>query len=166
MKCRDLDVYWATLLHDIGKYETYGYDADGDIHYFGHELTGVRLFEDFVKKSLPFTKTSEKKIAWLIRHHIRVGRAEYMHRAKMYRFMMHPYFESLLALYEADNVGKIPPDTECGPRLRAIYEDFQEKLKTVRFVTGDEIMARYPHLRGQEIGRAIRAENDEILSRL
>lgn len=36
-KRHDLDMYWAVLLHDIGKYSTYHYDAVGNIHYYRHD---------------------------------------------------------------------------------------------------------------------------------
>jgi hypothetical protein len=38
MHIQDIDVYWATLLHDIGKYSTYSYDDNGNIHYYEHEF--------------------------------------------------------------------------------------------------------------------------------
>lgn len=166
MKCRDVDTYWATLLHDIGKYSTYSFDDYGNVHYYRHEDEGVKIFKEFVTEILPFTKQSIKKIAWLIENHIRVGAIEEMKKPKRYRFMMHPNFPELIDLYTADNRGKVPGDTECGPKLQQMYEDFQRKMKSVVFVTGDDVMEKYPQLRGTEIGRKLKEENDAILNAL
>ncbi|EKE27507.1 MAG: polynucleotide adenylyltransferase/metal dependent phosphohydrolase [uncultured bacterium (gcode 4)] len=162
----DIDLYWATLFHDIGKYPTFKYDDYWNIHYYRHEFEGVKIVRDFISRQMLFSKDSLKKILWLIENHIRVWTIEDMKKIKRYRFMMHDNFQDLIYLYIVDNLGKDPPDTECGPRLQKIYDDFKAKLKYVRFLDWNDIMNKYPNLQWGEIGKRLRVENDKILSRL
>lgn len=164
LKCHDVDIYWATLLHDIGKYSTYTYDEQGNIHYYGHEDVGSQVFTDSIVDTLPFSTKSQKKIQWLIKNHIRVGNIEFMKKLKQYELMMHPYFADLITLYTVDNLGKIPPDKECSLRLIAMYNRFQEKIKTVQFLTWNDIMRMYPDLVWKAIGIQLKLENKKILS--
>ncbi len=39
-------VRWAALLHDTGKVTTRSVDAEGDMHFFGHEAVGAALVDD------------------------------------------------------------------------------------------------------------------------
>ncbi|MDD2566229.1 MAG: hypothetical protein PHZ26_03965 [Candidatus Gracilibacteria bacterium] len=166
LKCNDSDIYWTTILHDIGKYSTYSFDDLGNIHYFGHEEIGLKIFTDYVVKQLPFSKKSQSKIKWLIKNHIRIGNIENMKKNKSYELMSHPYFEDLITLCIVDNLGKNPPNKECGPRLQSMYSEFQTKLKNVKLLTGDDIMKLYPELKGKYIGLKLKTENNKILERM
>jgi hypothetical protein len=53
---------------------------------------------------------------------------------KRYRFMMNKHFQNLIYLYRVDNLGKTPPDIECGDRLQKMYDEFLVKLKDVKFL--------------------------------
>lgn len=100
----DADIYWTTLMHDIGKYSTYKYDVSGNIHYYKHEFEGVKIVKDYISKQILFSKDSLKKIIWLIENHIRIGTIEDMKKVKRYRFMMNENFQDLIYLYTADNL--------------------------------------------------------------
>jgi hypothetical protein len=78
-----------------------------------HEHESEKIFLEYVSKYLLFSKDSKKKIAWMIKNHIRVGLIEEMKRLKQNHFMLNPYFQSLITLYIVDNQGKIPPDNDC-----------------------------------------------------
>ena len=144
LRCRDVDLYWATLLHDVGKYQTLFHDEHGNTHYYGHELESVKIFETYVYPTLGFSKASKKKIAWLLGNHMKIGVVLDMKKAKRYRFMLHPHFRDLITLFTADNLGRDPADIECGPALTAQYETFMEAYSRTTFLTGADIMQRYP----------------------
>jgi hypothetical protein len=93
------------------------------------------MIRDFISKQILFSKISLKKIIWLIENHIRVGTIDDMKKAKRYRFMMNENFQSLIYLYKADNLGKNPPDKECGDRLQSLYDEFCLKLKDIKFLS-------------------------------
>ncbi|MDD2487444.1 MAG: CCA tRNA nucleotidyltransferase [Candidatus Gracilibacteria bacterium] len=166
MKIKDIDIFWATLLHDIGKYSTYSYDDFGNVHYFRHELEGVKMFDDIISKDMYFSKKSARKISYLIKNHIRVGTIEQMKKIKANRFMMDRYFEDLITLYDVDNIGKYPPDLECGPRLKKMHEEFKIRLSKTDFLNGNDIIKMNPSLKGSMIGYRLKQENDKILSRI
>lgn len=92
------------------------------------------MFADSICSLFPFSLASQKKISWLIKNHIRIGTIELMKKIKQYEFMMHPYFEDLITLYAVDNLGKIPPDTDCARQLNILYKKFKEKLSSVQFL--------------------------------
>ncbi len=104
LKCNDIDILWATLLHDIWKYTTYEYNPEWNIHYYRHEEESVKMFKDYMIKVLPFSKKSIWKISWLIKNHIRIWMIEEMKKLKKYHFMLNPYFKDLITLYIADNL--------------------------------------------------------------
>jgi len=43
-------VRWAALLHDAGKVTTRSVDAEGDVHFFGHEAVGGGLVDDVARR--------------------------------------------------------------------------------------------------------------------
>lgn len=97
-------------------------------------------------KMLPFSNKSQKRIKWLIDNHIRIGSIEEMRKHKKYEFMMHQYFSDLITLYTADTLGKVPTDKNKPVRIKDFYNSFQEKLKAITFLSGDDIMRMYPDL--------------------
>ena len=166
LKCDDVDIYWATLLHDIWKYSTYSFDDYGNVHYFKHEYEWVKMFDAFIRKKLNFPKRSADKIKWIILNHIRIWMADVMRPVKRNRFMMHEYFKDLLILYRVDNIWKEPKDEQWVILLENMFEEFSQKLWQVKFLTGKDIMEKYPNLTWREIWTMLRQENDRILSKL
>ncbi|MBW2262244.1 MAG: HD domain-containing protein [Deltaproteobacteria bacterium] len=63
---------WAALLHDIGKVRTRSIDERGRVHFFGHEITGARMFKP-VSRRLGFPVDQSARIRFLIRNHLRAG---------------------------------------------------------------------------------------------
>ncbi|EKE27143.1 MAG: metal dependent phosphohydrolase [uncultured bacterium (gcode 4)] len=166
LKCNDIDILWATLLHDIWKYTTYEYNPEWNIHYYRHEEESVKMFKDYMIKVLPFSKKSIWKISWLIKNHIRIWTIEEMKKLKKYHFMLNPYFKDLITLYIADNLWKKPPDKKCWPRLQDLYSEFIEKFEKTHFFNWNDIMKMYPNLKWRGIWLKLKEENDKILSDL
>lgn len=166
LNCKDIDIYWTALLHDIGKYPTHSYDDKGNIHYYKHAEIWAEMFSDSIVTELPFSNKSQRKIKWLIKNHIRIASIEDMRKLKQYEFMMHFYFSDLIVLYTADNLGKFPTDKERSIRLNILYNEFQEKLKTVKFINWDDIIRMFPNLVWREIWMRLKLENNKILERI
>lgn len=126
--CEDLDTYWATLFHDIGKAETVSFH-DGVVHYYEHQTVGAELFRKRIAYELKFSVKSRKKIEWMIANHLRVGILPGMQRLKAYKLMMHEYFPNLLLLAKADNIGKIPSEElSTWKETEALYDHLMEAL--------------------------------------
>ncbi len=163
LKCQDIDIYWAGLLHDIGKYPTHTYDDQGNIHYYRHDYIWAQMFMNEIIKMLPFSNKSQKRIKWLIDNHIRIGSIEEMRKHKKYEFMMHQYFSDLITLYTADTLGKVPTDKNKPVRIKDFYNSFQEKLKAITFLSGDDIMRMYPDLVWKEIWAKLKIKNTKMI---
>lgn len=164
--CEDLDTYWATLFHDIGKPDTVSF-LDGVVHYYEHQTVGADLFRKRIAHEFKFSVKSRRKIEWMIANHLRVGIIPGMHRIKAYKLMMHQYFPDLLLLAKADNIGKIPSEGISGWREEEVlYNHLMEVLPRTCFLTGEDIKERFPDISGAEIGRRLREANDNILGEL
>ena len=154
---------WAILLHDIGKAPTFSRGEDGEAHYYDHERIGAEMFLQDIAPRLKFSNTFQDTIYFLIEEHLRLFKIPQMRKLKTRTLMMHPYFPLLLKLGEADNRGRIPTKEEAFAHIGEIYQKFQTLLETKRFLTGDDVMERYPDLEGREIGDKLKALNDQIL---
>jgi poly(A) polymerase len=63
-------VRWAALLHDAGKVTTRSVDADGEVHFFGHEAEGASLV-DGVARRFRFSQALHDRVRTLVLLHQR-----------------------------------------------------------------------------------------------
>lgn len=160
---KQLDLYWTMLFHDISKPECFSTDRNGNNHYYGHEEFWAQLFQEYLSKQFCFSKKSIKKIHWLIKNHLKVFKIWEMKPLKAKKLMMHTYFQDLLIVGECDHMGRIPASKKVVGNLYEIYQNFQKELSQKNFLTGKDIIQKYPHLSGQAIWQKLREKNDEIL---
>lgn len=160
---RQLLLLWTILLHDIWKWPTFSVWEDGESHYYNHEKIWAEMFKKDITKRLKFSYYFEKRIYFLIQEHIRVFKIWQMRKLKSRTLMMQKYFEDLLLIWEADNKWRRPQKLEAYQKILDIYSDFQDIQKTKVFLTGDDIMERYPELVGREIWTKMKQLNDQIL---
>jgi putative nucleotidyltransferase with HDIG domain len=66
-----LSLYYAALLHDIGKQDTYSQDEKGGVHFYYHEAFSVRA-ADRIMERLRFSNLMKNKILHLIKNHMRI----------------------------------------------------------------------------------------------
>jgi putative nucleotidyltransferase with HDIG domain len=99
----DPRIFWAVLLHDIGKAATTRF-IDGRWRSRGHEEEGAKLVPEIMSR-LGLPQLSED-VTWLVRHHdfilswnIKPGDRL---SARQRRFMGHPLFPLLLRVNAAD----------------------------------------------------------------
>jgi putative nucleotidyltransferase with HDIG domain len=126
-----LVVRLAALLHDIGKPATY--DFNGGKHSFhGHEEVGARMAK-LILEDLKFPTTIVTDVVWLVRNHMIHNFME-RRRPKQLALMEHPLFEQLLALHEADCMGRKSP----------VHTFFLDEKETISFcktalLTGNDL---------------------------
>ncbi len=105
----DLDLLWATLLHDIGKPLTTEVHEDG-IHSRGHDRAGAKMGAELLGRlGMPVGRC--RRITWAVRHHTfhmawqltSTCQASKQHR----NFVTHQNFPLLLALLRADSQGSL-----------------------------------------------------------
>jgi poly(A) polymerase len=63
-------VRWAALLHDAGKVTTRSVDADGEVHFFGHELVGTAIVDE-VARRFRFDRALHQRVRALVLMHQR-----------------------------------------------------------------------------------------------
>jgi poly(A) polymerase len=66
-----LSLYYAALLHDIGKQDTYSKDEKGRVHFYHHEAFSCQKAEGIMER-LRFSNTMRDRILRLIQHHMRI----------------------------------------------------------------------------------------------
>ena len=63
-------VRWAALLHDAGKVATRSVDADGEVHFFGHEIVGAAIVDE-VARRFRFDRALYQRVRTLVLMHQR-----------------------------------------------------------------------------------------------
>jgi poly(A) polymerase len=67
---RRIAVRWAALLHDAGKVTTRSVDAEGEVHFFGHEAVGAVLVDE-VARRFRFDRALHEQVRTLVLLHQR-----------------------------------------------------------------------------------------------
>ncbi len=65
---RDLKTAWAALLHDVGKPPSRTEDAEGIVHFYGHEAISVGMVETLLRRLKAGNELIEQ-VAALVKHH-------------------------------------------------------------------------------------------------
>lgn len=107
----DLALRMAALLHDIGKTDTHTVDADGNMHFIGHEMFSARLAVNILRR-LKYSGSFVDGVAYLVRHHMAFKSygddAKRLKDKKLrqlqYRCASEDRFDRLLTLVDADNM--------------------------------------------------------------
>lgn len=168
--CRSYDVItrFATLIHDIGKAETYKKDKKtGLITFHSHEVTGTRLAKKIADR-LKLSKKEKDKLVRLVRHH-QFSVSEHQTDSAIRRFIRQVGKECLvdmLALRTADRVGSGAKPTSWR------YELFKKRLEQVQKepfkvtdlkVSGDDVMERLNLKPGPAVGKVLKKIFDEVV---
>ena len=135
-----LNLRWATILHDIGKPDTFKYENER-IRFDGHAERGAEIAQSLLKK-LKFPKKDIERIAWLIEHHMMVVPLMEMPEKRQRHWFLLEGFPELLELYRADALGIDPPDLSAYETIKKLYrhEIAELKLMPKFLLTGDEVM--------------------------
>ncbi|MBU1151590.1 CCA tRNA nucleotidyltransferase [Patescibacteria group bacterium] len=158
------ELKWATLLHDIGKYDTFSSDQER-IRYDGHSEKGAEIATKILKR-LKFSQKSIKKVAWLIEHHMMVVPLFEMPDNRKRHWFLNPDFPDLLQLYRADAMGITPLDLSAYEGLKKLYrhEIAELRLMPAQLLSGDEIMKILNLKPGKELGSVIEDLRDKQLA--
>ena len=150
-----LALTWATLMHDIGKYETFGAD-DERIRYDEHASAGARTATEILKR-LKFDKKTIQRVGWLIEHHMMVVPLFQMSEGRRRHWFLQPGFEELLEVYRADAMGIEPIDLSLYNKLKKLYRHEIAKLKLMpkNLLSGTEVMQILKREPGEEIGKIL-----------
>jgi len=99
------EIVWATLLHDVGKPETFKirkHPVFGERPtFYGHPKKGAEITESICRR-LKFSKEERETVTFMVREHLRHKDFSKMKLAKQRRWAQHHLFTSLLILWKAD----------------------------------------------------------------
>ncbi|MBD3361100.1 HD domain-containing protein [Candidatus Peregrinibacteria bacterium] len=154
---------WATLMHDIGKYDTFE-AAEDRIRYNRHAEVGGQIAKKVLNR-LKFPKKTIDRVVWLIERHMMIEPLFSMTKGRRRHWFLQPGFEELLELYRADAMAIEPKDLSIYEELRRMYRHEIAKLKLMpkQLISGDEIMEILNLKPGEKVGKIIKDIRDQQL---
>ncbi|WP_026924444.1 CCA tRNA nucleotidyltransferase [Glycomyces arizonensis] len=145
----DVTLRLAALLHDIGKPETKGVTAGGNVTFHHHDVVGARLARSRMR-ALKFPKSDVQAVSLLIALHLRFygyGQAGWTDSAvRRYVTDAGPELERLNKLVRSDCTTRNRRKAE---RLQRDYDAFEERIARIR--AEEDLRAVRPDLDGNAI---------------
>ena len=136
---RTVALKFALLLHDLGKPACRSVDADGHVHFYGHEVAGADMAAT-VASRLRFSARDRDYLHLIIRHHLRplflftAKQKQELSPKAVTRFFMrlHPYVPDLLlhALADAAAKGTQTSDSGFAEFAQFLADEYQGGFKT------------------------------------
>ncbi|MCD6109547.1 CCA tRNA nucleotidyltransferase [bacterium] len=151
------DVKWASLLHDIGKPDTF--KLKKRIRYDHHVERSKEIVHDIFTR-LKFPKKDRKEVEWLVLHHMIMVPLVEMPDGKARKWFLKENFLNLMQVFEADAKGIIPTDMSLYDKIlaryRAVVKDMPVKPKPL--ITGRDVMKILQIPPSEKVGKIL----DEI----
>jgi poly(A) polymerase len=95
---------WAVLMHDIAKPQTRSCDADGGIHFYGHEKLGAQMAAEMLER-LRFSRKQTDEIVAAVLWHMQFKDARQMRKSTLRQMLLRPTFDLELQLHRLDCLG-------------------------------------------------------------
>jgi len=168
-KSTDSVTKFATLIHDIGKPQTYKKLPNGTITFYNHEMVSTRIAENIADR-LRFSKKERDKFITLVRWHQFTVDEKQTDNA-LRRFLRNVGLENvedMLALRVADRLGGGARETSW--RL----EEFKKRLLEVQKqpfsirdlkINGNDVMKKLSLKPGPEIGKILEKLFEEVANK-
>lgn len=132
---------YATLLHDIGKPDTFS--VEERIRFDKHDTVSARKAEAVLER-LKFSNKKIDRITAIIKEHMRFLHCREMRESTLKKFMRSDYFEELLELHKADCLASHKDLSEykfCKNKLRKFQrESLQEALRPEPLIDGNDLL--------------------------
>ncbi|MBL0077096.1 MAG: HD domain-containing protein [Rhodocyclaceae bacterium] len=152
----------ATLLHDIGKVETYHKDEMGLITFHNHEVVGEKMVQRIADR-LKLSNKQMDKLVLLVKHHQFTVQEDQTDKAvrRFIRDVTKEYLQDMLDLRTGDRIGSGATPTSW--RLDLFKKRLEEVQKHVFSIAdlkidGNDVMKELNLKPGKQVG--------EILSKL
>jgi poly(A) polymerase len=155
----------ASLLHDVGKPETFKEEINGEIHFIGHERVGADKVK-IIAHRLRLSRRETDYLSRLIYYHLRpyyLYNSKELSRRAIYRFFRHLGEESIdcillfladsLSYYSAQDTIDCKDIKDFSKKLIETYfTEFLDQKKQPRLINGNEIMEAFNLRPGKHIG--------------
>lgn len=166
-KTNDPITRFATLIHDIGKPQTYKKRKDGTITFYNHEIVSTKIAKRIAER-LRFSKKEEDKLITLVRWH-QFSLTEKQSDSAIRRFIRNvgeDYLPDMLALRVGDRLGGGARETSWRfEEFKKRLVDVQKQPFTVRDlkISGDDVMKSLKLKPGPEVGKILNSLFDEVV---
>ena len=168
-KSSDPVVRFATLIHDVGKPQTYRKLESGTITFYNHEMVSTRIAENIADR-LRFSKKEKDKFTTLVRWHQFTVDEHQTDSAirRILRNVTPEYMEDMLSLRVADRLGGGARETSW--RL----EEFKKRLIEVQKqpfsvtdlkINGNDVMKTLGIKPGPKIGEILEKLFNEVVEK-
>lgn len=159
---------FATLIHDIGKPDTFKKDASGNVTFYGHDVIGAKIANKICER-LKFSKKDNEKIVSLVRHHMFTV-DEHQTDSAVRRFIKNVGFENvddMMAVRIGDRLGG-GTEKEISWRMKVFRERIDEVMKkpfsiTDLKVSGKDVMETLNIPPSRKVGEILDALFKEVL---
>lgn len=160
-----LEVHWATILHDIGKPETFK-DADDRIRFDHHATRSSEIATDIMQR-LKFSRRMIDHVAWLTKHHMMMVQLIEMPQHKRLQWFHHPLFLELMEVFHADAAGTNPAEFDLYHQILDLYHsDLRDMPHPPQpLLTGHDIMEITGLSTGPRIGELTHALHEKQLAK-
>lgn len=150
---RQIALKFSSLLHDIGKPDTFSTGEDGAVHFIGHQSLGAKMNMEITQR-LRFGTEAQRYIERLTENHLRpllLAREQIVTHRAVYRFFRDTREDGLsiliMALADAESkehvtegIPAIDKVKETIARMLSIYLSIAEKDKDRPFITGHDLI--------------------------
>lgn len=158
-----LALRWATLLHDVGKPETF--KLAERIRFDTHDRKSRDIAFKLLTR-LRFDKRVIDEVCWLIEHHMMVMPLVQMSKGRRLAWFHQLYFKNLLELFYADARGTTPPHTEIIDKIAKLYHDDLQSMPTPPppLLHGEDVMKFFKIKPGKKIGYILQKLREKQLA--
>ncbi len=157
-----LSLRWATLLHDVGKPDTF--TLKERIRFDTHDRKSRDISHQILTR-LRFKKQFIDEVCWLVEHHMMVLPLLEMPPGRKLHWFHHPYFKNLLALFESDARGTTPQHLEWIDEIKKQYHQaLKDMPKLPRpLVDGEDVMKILGLKQSKEVGDILEKVREQQL---
>lgn len=169
--CKSTDpiVRFATLIHDIGKPQTYKKMENGTITFYNHEVVSTKIAKRIAER-LRFSKKESKKLITLVQYHQFTVDERQTDKAirRFIRKVGKEYIKDMLDLRVGDRLGGGARETSW--RL----EEFKKRLIEVQKqpftihdlkISGDDVMKELNIKPGPKVGEILKQLFEEVVEK-
>lgn len=163
-------LFFAGLLHDIGKPMAQEEQDDGRMRFLNHDRYGAEIAEKIARR-FALSNPEVERITLLVREHMRIhhlaSTSNQVSRRSIYRYFrrLEEAGVDLCLLSLADTLATygigIPPArwerelTVCRQLLEGWFEKREETINPPRLINGDDLIRRFSLKPGPQLGRLL-----------
>ncbi len=151
-----IELAWATLLHDIGKPDTFS--VEERIRFDGHAERSRDIANELLRR-LKFPNKSREKILWAVEHHMSLFHIvdKKTSVATRKKWLLHPFFPLLLELHRADALGTDPKDLTFHHTLEKEFLALKQEMSELppKIITGDTLIKECGFSKDKELGKML-----------